>query len=81
MINLDKIEKKVDDLLAKETSASLNHWLFNKRYGNLNKILGSGTFVSLNNETKVVFSSTFSSSNFKSSTAKTNSLPTNRKAA
>ena len=47
MIDLDKLEKRIDKLFETETSDSLATWLFNERYGNINTILGDGSFVNL----------------------------------
>lgn len=50
MIDLEKLEKEIDELLESETSSSLTNWLLNKRFGNLNSVLGNGTFVSLQSQ-------------------------------
>ena len=47
MIDLKKIEDKVNSLLEAETKDSLTNWLLNKRNRDLNEILGDGRFVSL----------------------------------
>jgi len=47
MIDLKKIEARVDSLLESETKDSLTNWLLNKRNRDLNEILGDGRFVSL----------------------------------
>ena len=47
MKDLDKLQKKIDALLASETEESLTEWLFKERYGDLSHILGKGSFVSI----------------------------------
>ncbi|MCB9334532.1 MAG: hypothetical protein H6586_00165 [Flavobacteriales bacterium] len=47
MIDLNTLEKEIDELLAKETNESLSKWLFEKRNKNINAILGSGAFISV----------------------------------
>ena len=47
MIDLDKIEAKIDSVLAEETNASLTNWLMNKRNKELNHLLGQGSFISM----------------------------------
>ena len=49
MIDLQKLEAKIDALLESETESSLTEWLLNKRYGNLTNLLGKGSFVILQN--------------------------------
>lgn len=47
MIDLKKLEEKIDALLEKETTESLNNWLLKKREANLKEILGNGVFEPL----------------------------------
>ncbi|MCG8386404.1 MAG: hypothetical protein MJA30_12735 [Cytophagales bacterium] len=49
MLDLNKIEEKIDAVLAKETNESLSSWLINKRNQELNVLLGSGSFISMVN--------------------------------
>ena len=55
MIDLDKLDKEIDELFEKETSDSLTKWLLNKRFGNINKLIGDGKFVSMQNRHNPVF--------------------------
>jgi hypothetical protein len=55
MIDLDKLDKEIDELFDKETSNSLTKWLLNKRFGNINKLIGDGKFVSMQNCHNPVF--------------------------
>lgn len=50
MIDLKKIDEKVDTLLENESSDSLTKWLLNKRFGNVSSILGEGKFVSMQSQ-------------------------------
>ena len=48
MIDLKKLEKKIDVFLEAQKKESLEAFLFNERYGKpLNKIIGKSSFVSL----------------------------------
>lgn len=47
MIDLNKLEAKIDKLFEEETADSLTRWLLNKRFGNINTLLGNGRFVSM----------------------------------
>ena len=47
MIDLDKLQKKIDNLLESETSESMNSWLLQKRFANINTLLGEGSFISM----------------------------------
>ena len=40
MIDLDKLQSKIDNLLESETSESMNNWLLQKRFVNINTLLG-----------------------------------------
>lgn len=40
MIDLNKLDKEIDELFENETSDSLTKWLLNKRFGNINKLIG-----------------------------------------
>lgn len=54
MIDLNKLEKEIDELLEKETSDSLTKWLLNKRVGNLNNLIGEGSFVGMESKSNVI---------------------------
>ncbi len=56
MIDLNKLEAKIDELFENETSNSLTKWLLNKRFGNLNTLLGNGKFVSMKSHKTPLFS-------------------------
>jgi len=43
MLDLKKLEKKLDSILEEETSESLSYWLFSKRLKNHLAYLGDGT--------------------------------------
>jgi len=45
MIDLKKLERKIDALLAQETSESLNSWYSAKLVDNLESYLGDGDYV------------------------------------
>ena len=47
MIDLDKLDKKIDKLFETETSDSLIKWLLSKRFGNVYVLLGDGKFVNM----------------------------------
>ena len=50
MIDLKKLEKKIDAFLEAQTKESLEAFLFQERYGKpLNKIIGRSSFISLEN--------------------------------
>ncbi len=80
MIDLDKLDKEIDELFNKETSDSLTKWLLNKRFGNLNKLIGKGTFVGMGSHNESVFVCT-QKANFKHKENQTSPNPINRKAA
>ncbi len=69
MIDLKKIEEKIDSLLETETKESLTNWLISKRSKKLNQILGRGTFVGLQNYISSIYSS---DSNFTNVQSKNN---------
>jgi len=81
MIDLEKLEKDIDTLLASETSNSLSNWLLKKRFGNLNSVLGNGTFVSLQCQKQPIFSNTKATGNFNNSDNDFPNTPNNRQAA
>jgi hypothetical protein len=56
MIDLDRLDKKVDELFETETSDSLTKWLLNKRFGNISVLLGNGSFVNMTSHKKSIFS-------------------------
>ena len=55
MIDLNKLNKKIDELFEKETSDSLTKWLLNKRFGNISLLLGDGKFVSMKSQNTPLF--------------------------
>ena len=81
MIDLENLEKKIDALLESETEESLTTWLFNKRFGNLNKLLGEGTFISLKGKTFPVFITPINKTKPTSASNNTPNTPNNRQAA
>ena len=81
MIDLEKLEKEIDELLESETSSSLTNWLLNKRFGNLNSVLGNGTFVSLESQKQPIFSNNKGTGNFNKSNNNSPNTPNNRRAA
>ncbi|MCD4745938.1 MAG: hypothetical protein K8R58_06535 [Bacteroidales bacterium] len=82
MIDLDKLEQEIDTLLEKETESSLTKWLLNKRFGHLNDLLGKGTFVSMQRQSKPLFIPAKNKVNFTNESAGYNdNTPNNRKAA
>ena len=54
MVDLNKLDIKIDELLKSESSDSLTKWLMNKRMGNINNVLGDGRFVSLKSRSKPI---------------------------
>jgi len=52
MIDLNKLDKKIDELFESETSDSLTKWLLNKRFENINVLLGNGSFVNMTSQKK-----------------------------
>ncbi len=47
MLDLKKLEQKIDEALEKETSETLKTWLFEQRENNLKNFLGLGSFYTL----------------------------------
>lgn len=80
MIDLDKLDKEIDELFEKETSDGLTKWLLNKRFGNFNKLIGKGTFISMQSYTNPVFVYN-QKANFNQKANYTSTKPINRKAA
>jgi hypothetical protein len=44
MLDLNELERRLDEALAQETTASLSEWLLNQRETTLINFLGSGVF-------------------------------------
>ncbi len=44
MLDLNELEKRLDDALANETEASLTEWLLNQRAKDFINFLGDGSF-------------------------------------
>jgi hypothetical protein len=44
MLDLNELERRLDEALAKETEASLSKWLLNQRKCTLTNFLGLGVF-------------------------------------
>ena len=80
MIDLEKLERKMDEFLDNETPESLMEWLMNKRLGNYTKLVGSGRFVGLQSKRESVFSCT-KRAKFKTNNSFHSTNPINRKAA
>lgn len=80
MVDLKELENEIDNILESETKASLEEWLFNKRYKNINKLIGKGSFVSLKTE-DVQFKPNFVQANYNTKAKDTSSVPSNRFAA
>ena len=55
MLDLNKLNEKIDKLFDNETSDSLTKWLLNKRFGNINILLGDGKFVSMESKKTPLF--------------------------
>jgi len=55
MLDLNKLNEKIDELFENETSDSLTKWLLNKRFGNVNVLLGDGKFVSMRSQKTSMF--------------------------
>lgn len=43
MIDLERLDKEIDELFEQETCYSLFKWLLSKRFGNINNVVGTGT--------------------------------------
>ena len=56
MLNLDLLEKQLDEVLSKETSETLFSWLRERRFKNcISATLGDGEFNNIpNNEVEIV---------------------------
>jgi hypothetical protein len=80
MIDLDKLEEKIDNLFERETSDSLTKWLLNKRFGNINILLGEGSFVNMPTQNKPLFSNK-NKAVYNSDNNYSNNNPVNRQAA
>ncbi len=80
MIDLDKLDKEIDELLEQETSDSLTKWLLNKRLGGFTKLLGEGSFVNMQSKKQPVFSCK-KNAQFNTEDDFLPTSPTNRKAA
>lgn len=55
MVDLNKLDKEIDKLFEDESSDSLTKWLLNKRFKNINKLIGNGEFISMPGKSKPVF--------------------------
>jgi hypothetical protein len=80
MVDLDKLDKEIEELLENETSDSLTKWLLNRRLGNINNLIGKGTFIGMQSKRESVFSCS-QKANFKTKDSYTDSNPINRNAA
>jgi hypothetical protein len=80
MIDLEKLDKEIEDLFERETPDSLTKWLLNKRFGDFNNLIGKGTFIGMKGNRESVFSCA-QKANFKSKESSTDSNPINRKAS
>jgi len=47
MIDLNELDKRIDELFETETSDSLTEWLLNERLGNVKILLGAGSFFDM----------------------------------
>lgn len=80
MIDLDKLDKEIDKLFETETSDSLTKWLLNKRFGNINILLGNGSFVNMSTQKQPLFSNK-SKAVFNNENNYSGNNPINRQAA
>lgn len=80
MIDLDKLDKEIDKLFETETSDSLTKWLLNKRFGNINVLLGNGRFVNMLTQKQPLFSNK-SKAVFNNKNNYSDNNPINRQAA
>lgn len=80
MVDLTKLEQEIDNLLESETKATLEKWLFNKRYSPINELIGDGTFVSYSS-VSLNFQISFNQPIFDSQPSDSGIYPTNRLAA
>ena len=80
MIDLDKLDKEIDKLFEEETTDSLTKWLLNKRLGNINILLGNGSFINMSAISHPVFSNK-SKAVFNNKNNYSDNNPINRRAA
>ena len=55
MVDLNELDKEIDKLFENETSDSLTKWLLGKRLGSFNNIIGEGTFIGMQRQSKSIF--------------------------
>jgi hypothetical protein len=80
MIDLNKLNSKIDKLFETETSDSLTKWLINSRFCNISMLLGNGKFVNLRSHRTPLFSNK-NKGNFNQKDNNIPSTPINRFAA
>lgn len=80
MIDLNKLNSKIDKLFETETSDSLTKWLLNKRFGNISMLLGDGKFVNMRSQSTPLFSNK-NKGNFNQKDNNIPTTPINRLAA
>ena len=82
MVDLEAIQKKIDKVWENETPEGLSNWLFNKRFVNVNKIVGEGKFVSIQQKPiEAKFTSDPDANSFLSDNEEYDPIPPNRLAA
>lgn len=47
MLNLELLEKRLDEVLEKETSETMTSWLLNRRLKKYISLLGEGNFINM----------------------------------
>lgn len=80
MIDLNKLDKEIDELFENETESSLTSWLMNKRFGSFEKLVGNGKFVAMQKKSTAIKSFT-NKANFNQTESTTDDKPINRHAA
>lgn len=50
MIDLNELQKEIDDLLDNETNESLLKWYMSKKFPNYQKVMGEGELFAIDND-------------------------------
>ena len=58
MIDLEKLDKEIDDLLNSETSESLTKWLLSNKFCCVSNITEKGTLINMSSFSEPIFSCT-----------------------
>lgn len=58
MLDLELLEKQLDEVLAQETSETMTTWLYNRRLKKYVSTLGEGTFINIPSNNKIEITQT-----------------------